>query len=105
VEQLELEVGALREDLRSTQQRAAELEALHRRVAEQLSHEKSTRKDAEQALHTCRKEKDALEAACDAAAAEITQLREEVSSVQRCLEERQANRQAEKHYVRYSFQN
>lgn len=97
LEELELEKSTLGEELQNTQQRAAELEALHRRVADQLSREKSLRRDAEQALHTCTKERDALEAACDAAAGEISQLRGEISAVKRRLEEQQYDEEKQQH--------
>lgn len=102
LESLELENNALSQELQNTQQRVAQAEALHKRVADQLSHEKSARKDAEQALHTCTKERDALEAACDAAAGEISQLRSEVSAVKSRLEEQQHAKDAEQHHVRYN---
>jgi predicted nucleic acid-binding Zn-ribbon protein len=89
MEQLELEKNAISEELQSSQQRAAELQALHTRVADQLSNEKAARQDAEQALHTCTKERDALEAACDVAAGQISQLQVEVAAVRKRLEEQQ----------------
>ena len=97
----ELEISALGQELKNTQQRAAEAEALHKRVADQLEHEKSACRDAEQTLHICTKERDALEAACDAAAGEISQLRGEVSAVKSRLEE-QHHAEAEQNHVRYT---
>lgn len=103
VEHLELDKAALSEELEGTKQRCVELEALHKRVSNQVSHEKAARKDAEQALHTCTREKDALEAACDDAAKEISELRSEVSAVKRSLEDHENSQETEELYVRNSF--